>query len=261
VTIIDKNTLHVDHFFYDGGGPAVYFYLGTEDSDAAYIAGIPIGPLLTGTVYSDDTLEVHLPDPQTLDGYNAVSVWCEDVSVNFGSGTFIASEPDVSWTFNNSGTTSYVLDSFTPGDIVFGTLGQDNPTLLLYLGERYEVTIVNDTAHPFEVLAKGPTSGDDVVLLSMRSGVTGSLESDSTVGWDDPGTDTVAFTLSQSLYDAMTVPDKQPGYRCGIHVTSMRGGFDVCLVRPEGDLDGDCRTNLTDLGLFAGGWLDNNLAP
>ena len=204
---------------------------------------------------------LHLPGSDTLDGYTAISVWCVTAGANFGSGTFIEPDPAVSWTFDNNGPTSYVLDSFIPSDIVFGTLSQENPTLLLYLGERYEVSVLNFGPHPFEVLAKGTTSGDDVVLLSMRSGVTGSLESDSTVGWEDDGTETVRFTLSQSLYDAMSVPGKQPGYRCGVHVGAMRGDFDVCLVRPEGDFNGDCRTDLVDLGIFAAGWLDNNLAP
>lgn len=261
VTIVDENTILVENFNYDGGGIVVYFYLGTEDNNTAFGSGLQVGSDLLGTVYSNDELILHLPGSTTLDSYTAVSVWCVTAEANFGSGTFIEPDPAISWTFDNNGTTSYTLVSYTPSGVPFGTVGQDDPTLLLYLGERYEVTIVNEVSHPFEVLAKGPTSVDDVILLSMRSGVTGSLEGDSTVGWDDPGTDTVAFTLSQSLYDAMTVPNKQPGYRCGIHVSSMRGDFDVCLLRPEGDLNGDCRTNLIDLDLFAGGWLDNNLAP
>lgn len=261
VTLVDENTLLVENFNYDGGGIVVYFYLGAEDTDAAFSSGLEIGSDLFGTVFSNDELIVHLPGATTLDGYTAISVWCVAAGVSFGSGTFIEPDPALSWTFDNNGSTSYTLDSYTPSGAPFGTLGQEDPTLLLHLGERYEVTILNDTAHPFEVLAKGPTSADDVVLLSMRSGVTGSLESDSTIGWEDPGTNTVAFTVSQSLYDAMTVPNKQPGYRCALHANSMRGDFDVCLGRPEGDLDGDCQTDLVDLGLFAGGWLDNNVAP
>ena len=87
--IVDENTIRIEHFNYDGGGPAVYFYLGTEDSQAAFVSGIPIGPLLTGTVYNDDEVIVDLGGSTTLDGYNAISVWCVDFSANFGSGTFL----------------------------------------------------------------------------------------------------------------------------------------------------------------------------
>ncbi len=88
VTIVDANTLLVEDFNYDGGGPAVYFYLGADNTQSSFNSGLGIGPLLTGTVFTNDTLLVDLPGAQTLDGYTAISVWCEDFDVNFGSGTF-----------------------------------------------------------------------------------------------------------------------------------------------------------------------------
>ena len=88
VTIVDANTLLVEDFNYDGGGPAVYFYLGADNTDGSFNSGLGIGPLLTGTTYTNDTLLVDLPGTQTLDGYTAISVWCADFNVNFGSGTF-----------------------------------------------------------------------------------------------------------------------------------------------------------------------------
>lgn len=88
VTILDPNSIRVDDFNYDGGGPAVYFYLGVDDSSPSFINGLSIGPLLTGTVYTNDTVFVNLPGNETLNDYNAISVWCEDFNANFGSGTF-----------------------------------------------------------------------------------------------------------------------------------------------------------------------------
>jgi len=88
VTIEDAQTLRIDHFYYDGGGPAVYFYLGAADTQTAFMQGIPIGPLLSGRGYQDETLIVALPSGRSLDGVRAVSVWCADFRVNFGSGTF-----------------------------------------------------------------------------------------------------------------------------------------------------------------------------
>lgn len=214
VSIVDADTLIVENFNYDGGGPAVYFYLGTEDSQAAFIAGLSIGPLLTGTVYTNDELILHLTPPDTLDGYNAISVWCEDFNANFGSASFVDLTPDVSWVFDNLSTQSYLLDSFEPNDIPFGTLGAEDPTLLLQLGGRYQVTVVNFSSHPFEVLAKGANSTSDTVLLSMATDTGVPFESDSEVAWTDDGAGTVAFTLTQDLYDVMTGTGQNPGYRC-----------------------------------------------
>ena len=91
ITVLDEDTLLVQDFTYDGGGPTVYFYLGSEDTAAAYNSGLEIGSLLTGTVYdgTQEDFEIDLPSGQTLEGWNAISVWCSDFSVNFGSGTFL----------------------------------------------------------------------------------------------------------------------------------------------------------------------------
>ena len=87
-TIVSTNAIRIDDFTYDGGGPAVYFYLGTNNTQQAFVHGIPIGGLLTGQVFSGNTVTVTLPAGQTLDGYNAISVWCVDFAANFGSGNF-----------------------------------------------------------------------------------------------------------------------------------------------------------------------------
>jgi hypothetical protein len=87
VTLVDERTLQVDHFTFDGGGPAVYFYLGETDSGAAFEAGIPIGGQLS-RAYDGESLTLTLPAGQSLDGYGAISVWCVDFRVNFGSGSF-----------------------------------------------------------------------------------------------------------------------------------------------------------------------------
>lgn len=262
VTIVDANTLVVENFNYDGGGPAVYFYLATEDSQSAFIAGVSIGPLLTGTVYTNDTLTLHLPAPQTLDGYHAISVWCVDFNANFGSGTFVKVSPDAAWTFGHPTTQNYVLDAYEPNDIPFGTVGADDPTLLLELGKRYQVTVANSSAHPFEVIAKGATDSGDTVLLSMKTDAGLPLESDTLIAWEDDGAGTAAFTLTEDLYNAMLgTVDQRPGYRCGIHVVNMRGDFDICQGIPIGDLDNNCIVDLLDFSLFAQNWLFNNIGP
>lgn len=90
VTILDKDTVRVDDFTYNGGGGAVYFYLGTIETDAAFVAGLRLEPLLSGSVFdgTQDPLVVDLPLGETLEGFHAFSVWCEAREANFGSGTF-----------------------------------------------------------------------------------------------------------------------------------------------------------------------------
>ena len=87
-TIIDERTIQVDHFTYDGTAPAVYFYLGASESHFDLAHGIPIGPLLD-RAYNDETIVVQLPEGQTIDGYAAISVWCQVFKVNFSSATFV----------------------------------------------------------------------------------------------------------------------------------------------------------------------------
>ncbi len=259
VTIVDHNTIVVEDFNYDGQGPAVYFYLGADNNDAGFTAGLRIGPLLTGPVYDHNELIVQLAGPNTVDSYKAISVWCEDFYVNFGSGVFIDTDPYLSWTFGNQSSQSYKLDAFSPNDVPFGTITTEDPNLLLHLNKRYRVTVTNYASHPFEVLAKGASSGSDTVLLSMKTDTGVPLENDAEIGWTDDGSGTAEFTLTQALYDSMTTSGKNPGYRCGIHVSTMRGDFNVCLEELDGDINGDCKVDLFDLALLALDWAENKI--
>ncbi|MFC1636724.1 PQQ-dependent sugar dehydrogenase [Planctomycetota bacterium] len=141
------------------------------------------------------------------------------------STTAFAQPHDVAWTFGNVGSSSYKLDAFEPGDVGFGTIGEQDPTLPLELGRRYQVKVTNYTVHPFEVIAKAASPSQDQVLLSMS--IQGPLESDPEVNWEDDGRGTVAFTLTLSLYEAMTAKELNPGYRCRPHLFTMRGDFAI----------------------------------
>ena len=105
-------------------------------------------------------------------------------------------------------------------------IGDENPTLTLYIGGRYEVTVTNYTVHPFQVIAKGSSTGSDNPLLSMGA-VSSSFESNPGVAWTDNGAGTVTFTMTLDLYNAMTTSGHIPGYRCQIHTSTMRGNFNI----------------------------------
>lgn len=149
-TIIDERTIQVEHFTYDGTAPAVYFYLGAADTQQDFLNGIPIGPQLT-TAYDDGSLQVQLPQGQTLDGYTAISVWCADVDVNFSSATF---EPpyargDLQTTINTPGLhsvngTAGILDERS---IHVGSFDYDGtaPLVYFYLAPKNEqASFLND---------------------------------------------------------------------------------------------------------------------
>lgn len=148
-------------------------------------------------------------------------------------GAFLAATPaaaadhDVEWTFGNAGSQSYTLQSFSPDSAGLGTVGGQDPTLNLQLGKRHQVTVVNFSFHPFEVIAKGASSSGDVVLLSMSAAVNGSFEADPAVNWENRGGGVVVFTFTPGLYNAMIASGRAPGYRCGIHTSTMRGNFSV----------------------------------
>ena len=139
----------------------------------------------------------------------------------------ISQAVDVSITLGDSGFSGYVLNSFSPADAAVGTIGALNPDLKLVYHKRYEITVVNYVSHPIEILAKATSSASDVVLLSMAPGIMGSLENDSEILWEDTGTGTIRFTLTPTLYTAMTTGGLVPGYRCRVHASSMRGNFGV----------------------------------
>ena len=99
VTIVDADTFRVDNFFYDGGGIDVHFILAASNnytvfSTARLIADSLPSPGFRGQPHNGDSVTIDLPAGQTLDGYNAVSLWCIPAQANFGSGTFVNTVPE-----------------------------------------------------------------------------------------------------------------------------------------------------------------------
>ncbi len=84
--IVDDCTIVINNFTYDGTGIDVRIYGGI---DGDYDNGFPMTEdLLKPGGYNGTTLVATVPDGQTLDDLNGISVWCVDVGVDFGSGMF-----------------------------------------------------------------------------------------------------------------------------------------------------------------------------
>ncbi len=99
VTIVDADTFRVDNFFYDGGGIDVHFILAASNNNSVFstarlVADSLPSPGFRGTAYTGGSVTIDLPAGQTLDGYNAVSLWCIPAGANFGSGTFVNTVPE-----------------------------------------------------------------------------------------------------------------------------------------------------------------------
>ncbi|WP_440874835.1 DM13 domain-containing protein [Thalassotalea sp. PLHSN55] len=86
-TVIDDCTIEVSQFYYDGGGPEVYFYA-AKNNDFASDQAFAISSRITGTVYENNTFPLKLPNGKTLDDLTGLSVWCVDFAVSFGEMEF-----------------------------------------------------------------------------------------------------------------------------------------------------------------------------
>ena len=81
--VVDDCTLEITEFNYDGGGPSVFFYAGRNRmfrQPGVFV----LGPQLDGQVYVNDSFRLSLPDGQSLDDFDSISVWCFEFSANFG---------------------------------------------------------------------------------------------------------------------------------------------------------------------------------
>jgi hypothetical protein len=186
--IVDQNTLEVINFHYDGGGPTVYFYLGQDDTYFSFREGLLVGPLLTGQVYEGDSFIIDLPPGHTLDPYTAVSVWCADYEVNFGSGSF-GSVMDYKVVFDAtwSGETH---QHFPPGPHFSGLIGgtHNAQTTFWDLGGQASAGIEAMA----ELGAKSPLSSE--INSAIQKGTAYSLISDGGIN-PSPSTVSTVFTM------------------------------------------------------------------
>jgi glucose/arabinose dehydrogenase len=137
---------------------------------------------------------------------------------------------DHQFVVTNADIISWTLQSVS-SPLVFGgaTPALNNPAINLVVGARYQVTNVPGAEHPFQIIGKAVSAGSDVVLLSSGA-LPGSFESNPGVGWTDnlaTSNTIVEFTATEALVAAMRTGGNVPGYRCGLHPTTMRGNFTI----------------------------------
>ncbi len=83
-TIYSDGKLILENFYYDGAAPDVYVALGTKDDEGNFTLEQIISEKLEGA-FENATFSVEIP----LDvEFNAVSIWCDQYTEDFGSGIF-----------------------------------------------------------------------------------------------------------------------------------------------------------------------------
>ena len=97
VYAISCSELVIENFYYDGAGPMVFVYVGTNppggptgassgaDATVMYEDEEPFQRLLPGRPYRNDTLRVFLPSSYHLNEIRWLSIWCKQVRADFGS--------------------------------------------------------------------------------------------------------------------------------------------------------------------------------
>ncbi|NEV93791.1 fasciclin domain-containing protein [Psychroflexus sp. YR1-1] len=165
---------------------------------------------LNGTTITDQnnrTIEIVVTDVQA--GNGVVHVVNTVILPDLGT------EPApniVQMTVDNDGAQAYFVSSIT-GNETPTSLNTNNSAWTLNVGTRYELTVVNAGAHPFQI-----RNASDERLLSQNS--TGTFESDPDVNFVDNGQQ-FYFTLTADLAAEIST------YYCGIHTNSMNGSISV----------------------------------
>jgi mono/diheme cytochrome c family protein len=85
-TIQDDCTIRIDGFSFDGQGIDVRFYGG---SGGVFQSGITMSEdLRRAEGYTNETVFAQLPESNTFDDIDSISVWCVPVGASFGDGLF-----------------------------------------------------------------------------------------------------------------------------------------------------------------------------
>lgn len=139
----------------------------------------------------------------------------------------IAAQSDFQFSVMAMDTSSWMLSAVSDPQVYAGDLALTaNPTINLIVGKRYAINDSMHGMHPFQIIANGGNPFSDAVLLAEDDS-SGSFQGDAGVAWSDDGNGNIAFTLTPALLAAMRAGGAAPGYRCGVHTSTMRGLFAI----------------------------------
>ena len=117
-------------------------------------------------------------------------------------------------TLDNSGTSAYLVSEQTGGAVT--SLNTDNSAWTFEVGQRYEISVVNPSAHPLML-----RDASDNLLLGMQN-ADGTYSDDPSVNFvTDQSTGTFNFTVTQDLATQLD------NYACQVHTNSMVGDINV----------------------------------
>lgn len=85
VTIVSDCEIEISNFFYNGSGPNVSVYGGT---DGNFVSGVNLSVPLNGLSFEGETLNLFLPEDVTFDEINSFSIWCFQFDIDFSSASF-----------------------------------------------------------------------------------------------------------------------------------------------------------------------------
>jgi len=154
---------------------------------------------------TDDTPDDGETTAETTDEETTVEMTDEGTTAETTDG---GTEPDatVTMTLDNVGFRAWEIAATSDADV--GPTGEENPTLTLSVGTRYEIENGGWSSHPLAFRA-----ADGSPLLSQSA--SGAYEDDAAVDWVDDD-ETLAFTVTEELAAEFGY------YICAVHST-MRG--------------------------------------
>lgn len=85
VRIVSDCEIEISNFSYNGLGPAVSFYGGT---DGDFRNGVNLSDPINGRRFERETINLFLPEGSSFDEINSFSVWCFEFDVDFSSARF-----------------------------------------------------------------------------------------------------------------------------------------------------------------------------
>ena len=170
--------LVIENFYYDGLGPMVFAFVGTDpesgptgassgaDATVVFKDEEPFKRFLPGRRYDNDTLRITLPPSYHLNQIRWLSIWCRQVRADFGSIRFASGDQVIADVCNRKVFCQQLREGY---DVCWS---------VNTAGQEMQVTLCSDT----DILAKNKFMGFGI---SKFPTTTLMFNSDPTLCWRD----------------------------------------------------------------------------